>query len=405
MKHSKYKAAVIALFVVISQVTSASAQRRTKDSRESKTVTIDLKGLESEITSIFRTVAHEISKVDMREVGSAIEEIGREIGDIKVVVDPEMEDENLELISTENKSRTISRSYKVDKSDKLAIINQYGNVVIKTWEKNEIKVDIEINAYESSASAAQDLLESVKVEEGRQADLISYKTVFNKVNNNFWRKVINGKEERRGVQINYNVYMPAGNALDIKNTYGNTSLEDLKGQVNINSTYGNISGSSLDNAANQIRSSYGTVSMVSFSNGNINVNYGQLKLDRAEKISATITYSPVTINRLNTGGTFNVTYGGGLKIAAVDKDVKNLVVNSTYAGVTLGLDKSANIDYDVTVVYNNFNFDRNKDFQNSLVSSGSGRSFNPTKKYRGTLGEGSDSRIIVKSTYGAVKFL
>jgi hypothetical protein len=300
---------------------------------------------------------------------------------------------------TAEKVKTLSKSYQVDAKDKLAINNQYGKVSVNTWTKNEIKVDVEIRAYEASDDKAQDLLDGVNISESRQGDLISFKTNIN--NKNITK---NGKESKRGVQINYVVYMPAKNPLDITNRYGSTVLADFDGPVNINSSYGSLTAGDLGNPANRLKVSYGSANIESFSSGSLDVAYGSLKLANADKLNADIRYSSAKIGKLTTGGNLDLSYGD-CKIENLDKSIKNLMVNASYSGLNIGIDDAASFNFDVTVSYAGFNFNDDKVNITSKTPDENAKGWNPTKNYKGTYGKGSESRVIIKSNYGGVKFL
>lgn len=406
MKHSRYKTALLALGIIAGQVSISHAQKREGKSRAEKVVVVDIKAIEAEISNVFKTVAMEISKIDMKEVGGAIEEIGREIGDVKVVVASDSENEpnpeGIDLKDTEVKSKSISKTYPVSQSDKLSISNQYGNVTVKTWNKKEIKVDVEIKAYESSNSAAERLLETVSISDLRQTDLISFKTVFDKSGNN-WRRVINGREERRGVEVNYTVFMPSNNPLDVNNRYGSLTVSDFKGPVDLISSYGKLSAGALTNSANTVKVSYGSADIETFLNGNLSVSYGSLRLEHGDKMNASVKYSKAGIGRLTGGGNFDIAYSGGFSIDKIDRNVKSLLINSAYSGLTLGIDEDSNTDFDVTVSYGGFNYRSDQvSFKNNLTGKSA---YSPTKTYTGTIGNGADSKITIKSRYGSVKFL
>lgn len=419
MKHNRSKNATLLAFCFLF-ANVAYGQTEVKPEK-TNTIRIDTRNISYEISNLFRTVAFEIRKIDFEKVGAALgtvaEEVGREVenierevGDLEIIIsnkqDPEHPEPKKEYVGTVEKTRTISKTYAVGKNDKLAINNQYGKVTVHTWTKSEIKVDVQVKAFEATESDAANLLETVTVTDTRQNDLISFKTTFEKQTMNFWSRIKNGKEERRGVQVNYEVYMPAKNALDITNRYGSTVVPDFEGPVNINSTYGAFSSGKLDNPANQVKVSYGTANMGDYTNGNLMVSYGSLKLANADKVNATIKYAGANIASLTNGGTFDLNYSGGLKINEVNRNVRNLVINSTYSGVTLGIDDSANIDFDVTVSYGGFNYNNQKaSLVNQLTAEGKDKSWSPTKNYKGSIGKGSDSRIIIKSSYGSVKFL
>jgi hypothetical protein len=419
MKHNRFKKVwLLAIgFLFVNVAYGQSDGKAVK----STTIKIDTRNISNEISNLFRTVALEIRKIDFEKVGVAIgtvaEEVGREVenidrevGDIEIIIngrhDPEHPEAHEGYVGTAEKTRIISKTYSVDKNDKLAINNQFGKVVIHTWTKNEIKVDVEVKAFEASDSEATKLLETVNITDSRLNDVISFKTTFDKTSMNVWSRVKNGKEERRGVQVNYEIYMPAKNALDITNRYGSTVVPDFAGPVNINSSYGSLTAGKLDNTANQVKVSYGSASMSDYANGNLAISYGSLKLINADKVNATIKYSGAKITKLFNGGNFDLSYVGGFRIDEVDRNVKNLIINSSYSGVTLGIDENADFNFDVTVSYAGFNYDNQKmNLVNQLTDPGKTKTWSPTKNYKGSMGKGSDSKIIIKSNYGGVKFL
>lgn len=409
MKHNRFKKlALVAFSLLLAQV--ALGQSEVKDHKHN-TIRIDTRNISKEISNIFRTVAFEINKIDFEKVGDAVaavaDEITNEVGDIEVIIEGKNDpDPKNEIVGTAEKSRIISKTYSVNKKDKLSISNQYGRVEVHVWNKNEIKVDVEVKAFEATDNGAQDLLDKVKITDLRQNDLISFKTTIEKNSVNIWSRIKNGKEERRGVQINYQIYMPEKNALDINNQHGSTVVPDFEGPVNISSSYGSFSSGKLDNPANQVKISYGSATMAEYANGNLLVSYGGLKLTHAEKVNATIKYSSAKIAKLSNGGSFELSYAGGFKIDDVDKNVKSLNINSIYSGITLGIDENADFNFDVTVSYAGFNYNNQKmNLVNQLTDAGKSKSWNPTKNYKGSMGKGSDSKIIIKSNYGGVRFL
>jgi hypothetical protein len=198
--------------------------------------------------------------------------------------------------------------------------------------------------------------------------------------------------------------MPSKNPLDITNKYGGTSVPNFDGVLNINSSYGSFSGKELRNPANRIKVSYGSANIANLKAGSLDISYGSLKLGSAGKLSADVSYSNATIGKLNEDGSLNLRYGG-LKIEQVDDNVKNLNVNAAYTSVALGFVPNANFNFDVTVSYSGFNYNNDKVKLTSTEPSENSRGFNPIKNYKGTYGNGSGARVIIKSNYGGVKFL
>ncbi|MBS1936081.1 MAG: hypothetical protein JST96_18920, partial [Bacteroidetes bacterium] len=163
------------------------------------------------------------------------------------------------------KKKTISKSYTVGPNEKLKIENSFGDVVINTWDKNEFKIDIEMYAKATSDERAQYMLDHIKVEDSQSENTVRFKTdVHINGNHNDGDDDDNdgdddkGDKKNRSVRrhgytdnqqfhINYVVYMPSTNPLELMNSFGKTTVPDFKGLENITSKFGSLTAGNLSN--------------------------------------------------------------------------------------------------------------------------------------------------------------
>src|SRR5471030_600218 len=102
-------------------------------------------------------------------------------------------------------SKNYSKTYAINGNDKLRIENSYGKVTINTWDKNEFKVDVQVKV-STSRGNEQKLLDNITISDSKSGSTVSFKT-------NIGRQNYNSGNQK--MAINYTVYMPAKNALDI----------------------------------------------------------------------------------------------------------------------------------------------------------------------------------------------
>lgn len=171
------------------------------------------------------------------------------------------------------KKKTINRSYSVSSSDKLNIENTFGTIDIKTWNKNEFKVDITITAKAADDAEAQRLLNNIEIKEGKTGGVYSFKTKV-EMNNN--REGDNKKHrgDNREFQIDYAVYMPAGNPLDVENSFGKLIVADFEGLATITNKFGELSTGRISNN-NGISSEFGSAKIASVNGGKVTVKFGE----------------------------------------------------------------------------------------------------------------------------------
>ena len=116
---------------------------------------------------------------------------------------------NIETGSDAERTKTFSKTFSVDNSDKISLNNQYGTMSIKTWDRKEVKVDVEIKAYSNSDKDVQKLIDEVSIDANKSGDLVSVKTNMGDRDGNYGRKLRNGVTTwRREIKVNYVVYMP-----------------------------------------------------------------------------------------------------------------------------------------------------------------------------------------------------
>ena len=307
----------------------------------------------------------------------------------------------------DQKVKNYSKSYSADAYTRLDIDNRNGNVSVKTWTKNEFKVDVQIKAYANDDAETQKLLDQTSVTDSKENDLVSFKTVINSGNhsNTLWESwSSNGKTSVHKMVVNYTVYMPAKSAVSITNRYGLIDLPILSGKVTIDNAYGGLTAKSLTNADNVINVKYGNANIGNLEGSDLNVSYGNLNLDVADRVAARLQFTQAKIGKISNSGNITVHYGDGVQIKDLDKNLKTLTVKSTFAPIKLGSLNDVNADFDVTVRMAPFIY--TNDVNVITKSPADEKGSNTTKNYKGHIGKGNADKVItINASYGnGVKF-
>jgi hypothetical protein len=306
------------------------------------------------------------------------------------------------------KTKAYTKSYTIDANDKLQIDNSFGKITVNVWNKNEIKVDVDIKAYADDDDKAKELLDLVNINDNKSNDGVSFTTRIGDEGhkNNFWGTMTsNGKTSVRKTIINYTVYMPSKNALTINNSYGAVILPELSGKLSINNSFGNLIAKALTNAGNEINVKYCDANIVSLNGCDLKVAFGSLNLESADKLNADIKYSPAKIGKLSTSANINMHFGDGLQIGNLDRNLKTLSIKSSYAPVKLSSLANDNADFDVTTQHGDFTYDNSNVNVTSKSPADGDRGYSSTKTYKGHIGKGSNDKVIIINTNSSyVKF-
>jgi hypothetical protein len=275
------------------------------------------------------------------------------------------------------KQKSYTKSYSVSGSDRISLDNQFGEMKLVTWEKNEVKVDVSITGSSDDEARAQKILDRISIQDEKNGSGVSFKTKMTDQDKE-WNKNEKDKHYNEGMKINYTVYLPAGNPLTAKNQFGPMTVPDYRGEATIESQFGSLTAGKITNAKN-IKVAFGKATIAQINNGKIDIQY-----------------STATINKLAGDVDLKVQFSGAVKIN-VDNDVKSLDIDNSYSTLYLDLNKNLSASYNISTSYGSF---KNK---SNFKIDGDGdkkRDF-MTSRYSGTSGGGS-SKVNVRSSFGSV---
>ncbi|MFA6083368.1 hypothetical protein [Mucilaginibacter sp.] len=300
------------------------------------------------------------------------------------------------------KVKNYSKSYSVDGNDILQINNKFGKVTVNTWNKSEFKVDVQMKFSSNNEEAVNDLIEGSSISDSKTGNVVSFRT--NLANG---RSQSGGNNQQR-IDINYTVYMPAGNAIDINNQFGAVILPDLSGKATIKVQFGNLIAQHLSNTQNDITINFtqGNTSTIEvFNGGKLKVQYSKFKVGILNNVDASFGFSSIDIDRLKGSADVSVKYGNGINVASIDKSVKNINIHSQFAKVNLDFKDSDDFTFDVTSKMGGFDNNSSKVKVTSKSPSDEDRGWSSTKNYKGYIGkDNGDSKIVINATFGRVSF-
>ncbi|NII25559.1 hypothetical protein HB364_10730 [Pseudoflavitalea sp. X16] len=271
------------------------------------------------------------------------------------------------------KKKTYSKSYSVSSSDKISLRNQFGEMKINTWDKNEVKVDVVITAEAGTDERAQQILDIIEIQDGKGGNGVWFKT---KIGNNNQHR---GKGEKQSFDIDYTVYLPANNVLDAGNEFGPMTIGDYKGKVSLESKFGSLTTGNLTGYA-KVQVEFGKANIGSMDNGDV-----------------TIKFSRGLINKLSGEVKANFEHSS-IKVG-VENDVKNLDVKNSFTQLFLDVNTGLSANFDISTsfceVKNKTSF--------AIKKEGDDEDHGPKFdfRYSGKAG-GGGSNVRVKTSFGDV---
>ncbi len=300
------------------------------------------------------------------------------------------QNQDAEAAYDSEKRKTFEKIYKVSSSDMLSIENKFGKVHINTWDKNEIKVQVNIITRASSEQKAQEILDNISISDKREGKLIALKTIMEPMR-------ISGNTQK-SFEINYTVYMPDDNPIAVKNSFGDVYLAAFKGKADISVKYGSLKTGRLNNSANSVKLAYGSGNCGYINGGNIEVSYSDMTLEGTNGLQGFSKFSDFKLGSLNQDLDMEVKYGS-FRIDNVSKNIRKINLESGFSPISLNFEDNTAFNFNVNVQFGNFRVDK------ELVNITSLEKSHTSAEYKGKYGSTSPKGLVsIVSKYGDVKF-
>lgn len=274
------------------------------------------------------------------------------------------------------KTKSVNKSYNVSSSDKLNIQNSFGSVKVTTWDRNEIKVDVDIEVSANTEALAQKIIDRISVTDGKSGNEVSFKTSMKDRNNSN-----NSKDEKSTMHINYSISMPANNPLTVKNEFGSTTIPDFRGEVDLTSKFGSLTTGNLAS----IKS--------------IHVEFGKANLANITSAPVTIKFSKAVISKLSGAVKLNLEFCSSVRLG-LDNNLSSLDLKTSYSTVNLKPLGDLSASYNISTSFGSFKNTSNIKFS-SDEDEGDNRGPKFDYEYSGKSGSGSIP-VKVKSSFGKI---
>jgi hypothetical protein len=277
------------------------------------------------------------------------------------------------------KKRTISKSYAVGPDDRLSIENSFGNIVITTWDKSEIQVDVEISVRASTDERAQHMMDQINVTDHQGGKEIGFKTEIG----NMGKTKDNGGEDNRKFYVDYKVSMPSRNPIRIENSFGKISIPDFTGTASLTSKFGELTTGQIPNAKT------------------IHVEFGKAEIGRLNNADVVFKFnSRSSVAGISGSSKVDVQFCSQVSLM-IDKSINELSLFQSYSTIDLKVPDDLSAQFDV---YTNFGSFKNRTGFN--ISEENEESSGPKfdKNYSGKAGGGS-AKIKIKSSFGSVRLI
>ena len=313
-------------------------------------------------------------------------------------------------------TRQVDKSFDINPNTDIKISNKYGNVVINKWDKNVLDLKVEIEAKGKSDAKTSKILDAIEIDiaDRISSGSLSIETKIGSINGN------------ASFSVNYEVTMPAGNPMELFNSFGSIYMGSYKGDLDVEVKYGQFQAEDLDNANIRVDFSNSRGEIETLNSGEVDLRYskmtieemgdveissqfseleveeagnvvldgryGKFEFEEINSLKADLQFSGLSIEYLRERLNLKSRHGDGISIENVSNKFREIDIEAEFSSIDISLESgaSAQLDFDLT--------------HGNLKANGEGINFSKVSKdhtsseYEGYLGNANSASFMRLST-------
>lgn len=183
------------------------------------------------------------------------------------------------------------------------ISNKYGNVHLKTWDKDSVAFFASVRVTESTFSKADNKLKEIYFDFSQSGNFIISSTVFQNEKRNAFVSELSKFKENIGindaaVEIEMEVFVPVRSSVQITNKFGNVHVDDFDGDLKLDLSNGKLKANQLLGYSN-LKMSFADANIDYIESGRLEVYYGKLNLTNSPQLRISSKTSDLDITNVD----------------------------------------------------------------------------------------------------------
>lgn len=276
-----------------------------------------------------------------------------------------------------------THTFKVFEPTSLEVYNKYGNIHLFPWEKDSVKIRIELNVKANKESKVDKIFEYINFEFSNTKYYIIARTEL-KQQGSFWSEVsdlantlFSGNNK---AQIDYYIYLPKDMPAKFENKFGNIYSTDHSGKFEVSISNGDFKANNIEGYL-ELDLSFGSATINSIETGKLNINYGEVELNKAndltlksksstfhieevetlsviskrdkfkidniKSLSGETSFSYITLKDFTSDLSMKTSYGE-VKLEDINPNFNIIDLTSNYTDILLTIPEQASLSIDIT---------------------------------------------------------
>jgi formylmethanofuran dehydrogenase subunit D len=272
------------------------------------------------------------------------------------------------------KRKTYEKMYDLSSGDKVKVGNIFGDIKVTIWDKSEVKVKGELIVTAKTEEWANKVIDNLKITDSKSNGKISFQFENDS-------KIYQNKGSSQTMETNLEVFVPANTTLQLTNSFGDITLPDYSGSIDVENKFGNLIAGKLTNVEE------------------LSVEFGKASIESLANANATFKFSKIEIKNLIGANKLNYEFCNKSTLLLSNSAT---TTNITESYSTLNIKPSADFTaaYDIRTSFGSLKNKTNIDFKRADEES---KYADNDKEYEAQVGN-SSNKVKIKSSFGKIIF-
>ncbi|WP_425390011.1 hypothetical protein [Ekhidna sp.] len=205
----------------------------------------------------------------------------------------------LPLLGQVRQERDFKRSFPVSENGKVEVVTKYGEVIVRTWDRDSVRFEVVVRAEGKNSSAVAKSMSRVDVRFRKVGSVISAVTEISS-GSGFFGSVLSEVEGVMGsnkLKVDYEVWIPKDVMLSIENKYGDLYMANLDGRVDLDISHGDIKANDLSKTLT-LKHSFGKSAFGSLNDGIFTLRGSEIRIDKASNLNIESGSSEIRVDKI-----------------------------------------------------------------------------------------------------------
>ena len=197
-------------------------------------------------------------------------------------------------------TNSVTKKFKVGPTVNIDLENKYGQVIISTWQKDSVVVNIEVRAFGKNQSDTRKTLERVDFDFNHVSNFLTIKTVFDRSSGTF-KEVMRGIGDysksllsKNKLQIDYEIFIPEKASFDLNNKFGNVYINEHSGSLKVEMSHGDFKANELTGDS-RVELSFGNASIKNLQDAELTLRASEVEIEKTANLNLVSSSSKIEI--------------------------------------------------------------------------------------------------------------